>query len=274
MSWPDAQIPQAPRAPGHRVVVLGWHDATLRHLRTVARMHELRGDRVEVVQSQSGRALSTPHGLRDEGRRLAARLARAHEVEPLPLVFHSFSNAGFWTLSATLDALACAHPFTLDAHVATILDSAPGFPESVSASFTMRTAPMAFLPGLLARLGLPPAHHHPIFEPPLRAFFGLWHVLSPIQVRFMERAPQRVRAAHAATPSRAARPLLAIWGGADVLVEPRFVDAFLARCEAEAIPVTRLFFPASAHVRHFVAHRAAYETAVRDFLAARVATGS
>jgi hypothetical protein len=255
-------------------VVLGWHDATLRHLRAVARMHALRADRVELVQSASGRALSTPRGFRDEGRRLAARLARVHEAEPLPLVFHAFSNAGFWTLSAILDALAAAHPFTLDAHVATILDSAPGFPESVSASFTARTAPMAFLPGLLVRLGLPPAHRHRWLEPPLRAFFGLWHLLSPVQVRFMESAPRRVRARHAPVPTRPARPVLAVWGGADVLVEARYVEAFLVRCEAEAIPVTRLFFPTSAHVRHFVAHRAAYETAVRDFLARAVATTS
>jgi hypothetical protein len=155
-------------------VVLGWHDATERHLRAVARMHEARGDRVQLVQSASGGALSRPHGFRDEGRRLAARLARTHEAEPLPLVFHAFSNAGFWTLSSILDALADAHPFTLDAHAATILDSAPGLPESVTASFTARTAPMAFLPGLLVRLGLPPAHRHPWLGPPLQAFFGLW----------------------------------------------------------------------------------------------------
>jgi hypothetical protein len=255
----------------HRVVLLGWHDATPRHLRAVARMHESHGHLVTTILSEAGKDLSLPHGFRDRGRRLAASLARDHEARPLPLVFHSFSNAGFWTLSAILDALVERHPFVLDAHRATILDSAPGFPESVTAAFTARTAPMAFLPGLLARLGRPPAHHHPLLEPPLRVLFGLWHLAAPLQVRFMESAPRRVRAAHAPTAERAARPILAIWGGADVLVEPRYVEAFLARCEAEHIPVSRCYFPTSAHVRHFVAHRAAYDQAVGSLLASQPA---
>jgi fermentation-respiration switch protein FrsA (DUF1100 family) len=90
----------------------------------------------------------------------------------------------------------------------------------------------------------------------------------------MESAPRRIRGHHVPKPGRPARPVLAVWGGAEALVEPRYVEAFLARCEAEAIPVTRLFFPDSAHVRHFVAHRAAYEAAVRGFLAASDATAS
>ncbi len=249
-----------------RVVILGWHDATPRHLRAVARMHEARGHLVETILSESGKALGRPHGFRDLGRRLADTLARTHEARPLPLVFHSFSNAGFWTLAALLDAARSEHPFFADAHRATILDSAPGFPESIPFTFTARTAPMAFLPGLLARIGRPPAHHDRWLGPPLAALFGLWHLAAPTQVRFMERSSEVVRSAHRPSAEHPARPLLAVWGGADMLVEARYVESFLSRCEGDAIPIERLYFPTSAHVRHFVAHRAAYERATHAFL--------
>jgi hypothetical protein len=45
------------------------------------------------------------------------------------------------------------------------------------------------------------------------------------------------------------------------------VEAFLDRCEAESVPVERLFFERSEHVRHLVSHRAVYEKAVRGFAA-------
>ncbi len=259
-----------------RVLVLGWHDATPRHLRAVARLHTIDGHVVTPVLSGSGRALARRGGFRDEGRMHARALARAHELEPRGLLVHSFSNAGFWTYAAILDALAREHPFVLDAHVGTILDSAPGFAEDMDAAFTARTAPMAFLPGLRRALrGLdprasasPPEREpdaHPLLTPLLSLFFGAWHVLAPSQIAFMRSALATVREAHSANADRAALPLLGIWGGADRLVEPRYVEAFLDRCEADRVPVERLFFPDSLHVRHLVSHRAAYERAVRDF---------
>lgn len=140
----------------------------------------------------------------------------------------------------------------------------------MTASFTARTAPMAFLPGLLARLGRTPRHTHPILTPLLSVFFGAWHVLAPSQIAFMRSALGTVRGAHRASDRRAALPLLSIWGGADRLVEPRYVEAFVDGAEREGVPVERLFFADSVHVRHLVAHRAAYERAVRSF-ARRVA---
>ncbi len=255
-----------PHAPRARVVILGWHDATPRHLRAVARLHEARGDVALPQLSEAGRSLAHPGGFEARGRAQAEAIARAHAERALPLVFHSFSNAGFWTLSAILHALARDHRAVLESHRGTILDSAPGFPERIDAAFTARTAPMAFLPGLLGRFGRPRAHHHRILSPLLGALFGLWHLASPRQIAFMQGALTRVRAEHRPHGSRPAVPILAIWGGADALVEREHVEAFLARAEAEQIPVSRLFFPGSVHVRHLVAHRAAYESAVRDFM--------
>jgi len=259
-------VTAAPEQPRARVVILGWHDATPRHLRAVARLHEARGDVVLPMLSDAGRSLSRPGGFEARGRAQAHTIARAHAERALPLVFHSFSNAGFWTLSSILDALARDHRVVLDAHRGTILDSAPGFPERISASFTARTAPMAFLPALLGRLGRPRAHQHRILSPVLGALFGLWHLSAPRQIAFMQSAPARVRAVHRPHGSRPARPILAIWGGADVLVPREHVEAFLIGAEGEQIPVTRLYFPSSAHVRHLVAHRAAYEIAVRELM--------
>lgn len=253
-----------------RVLLLGWHDATPRHLRAVARLHTSEGHVVLQVLSGSGRALARRGGFEEEGRVHARALARAHELDPRPLLVHSFSNAGFWTFASILEALARDHPFVIDRHVGTILDSAPGFDSSMTVSFTARTAPMAFLPGLLARIGRPPRHTHPILTPLLSVFFGAWHVLAPSQIAFMRSALGTVRGAHRANDRRGALPLLGIWGGADRLVEPRYVEAFLDRAEVDGVPVERLFFADSVHVRHLVAHRAAYEEAVRSF-ARRVA---
>ena len=248
-----------------RVLVLGWHDATPRHLRAVARLYGADEHVVHPVLSESGRSLTRRGGFEAEGRAHARALARAHELDPRPLLVHSFSNAGFWTLASMLDALGREHPFVLDRHVGTIFDSAPGFDEAMTVQFTARTAPMAFLPGILARLGRTPRHTHPLLTPLLSTFFGAWHLLAPSQIAFMRGALQTVRDAHRATANRAALPLLSIWGGADRLVEPRYVERFLDRCAADGIPVDRLYFPDSAHVRHLVAHRAAYERAVREF---------
>lgn len=248
-----------------RVLVLGWHDATPRHLRAVARLHTSEGHVVHPVLSESGRSLAQRGGFEVEGRAHARALARAHELDPRPLLVHSFSNAGFWTFAAMLRALALEHPFVLDRHVGTILDSAPGFDEVMSVSFTRRTAPMAFLPGLLARLGRAPRHTHPILTPALSVFFGAWHLLAPSQIGFMRGALGVVREAHLPRVDRAALPILGIWGGEDRLVEPRYVEAFLDRAEAEGVPVERTFFPDSVHVRHLVTHRAMYERTVRAF---------
>lgn len=203
------------------------------------------------------RAMGRAGGWQEEGDALARRLARAHAERPLPLVVHAFSNAGFWTTVALLEQLS---PGLRAAHVATVIDSAPGFPPRVSPLFTARYATRAMLPAVLERLGLPASHSHPILGPPFAAFLFGWHLIASAQVRFMENSLARMRDAHRHTP------LMLVWGGRDELVRAEYVEAFGDDCERAGVPLTRLYFPEGDHVRHFVAHRRDYLTARDRFL--------
>lgn len=251
-------------SPQVRVVLLGWHDATERHLRSIANVHAAHGREVLPFLSDAAGSLSRKNGFLEHGNRLAEELAQAHAALPLPIVFHSFSNAGLWSLAGLLDALKTHHPALLDAHIATVLDSAPGFPEHFDWRFTARTAPLAFVPGLLHRMKRPVAHRHPVLSPTLAVLFGLWHVLAPQQIRFMARAPRRIRDAHRGTT----KPLLIVYGGQDELVLPEDVEHFAIRAEQEGLRVERLYFPTSRHVRHIVQHRREYDARLTAFLAA------
>lgn len=250
-----------------RIAMLGWHDATPKHLKAYERIHRAGGHDVVSITTDASRTLLSRGGFEHVGAQLAARLVEAHAREPRLLVFHAFSNAGFWTLAACLKSLEANCPDAFASHRGTIVDSAPGFPERITVEFTARTAPMAFLPGLLGRLGLPASYRHPVASPLLGVFFGLWHLTAPRRIRAMERSSVIVREAHRPKPARPARPILALWGGADELVAPEHVETFLARCERDGIAVERLFFPRSGHVRHLVTERTRYERAVRTFVA-------
>lgn len=244
--------------PPYRAIVLGWHGSRDRHLRPLARHHAGRGADVIARSPRTFRAMGEPRGWESEAAPLADEiLAR----DPRPLVIHAMSNAGFWSAVALLLALDQKGALGDRARLAgTILDSAPGFPERVSPLFTARYATRAMMPSLLASLGRRPAATHPVLTPPIAAFLGLWHLIARRQVRFMESSQARMCALH-----RGLR-LLAIYGGADELVPPRFVEAFLDRAEDAGVRVERLLFPDGVHVGHLVAHRTAYLGAVDRFL--------
>jgi fermentation-respiration switch protein FrsA (DUF1100 family) len=116
------------------------------------------------------------------------------------------------------------------------------------------------MPGLLASLGRRPRSFHPVLSPPTAFFFGLWHLLAREQVRFMESGQRRV------IERLAGVPMLAIWSDADTLVPAEHVVAFLDRAERAGVPIERLHFHDSAHVRHFVQHRAQYFGRVETFI--------
>jgi hypothetical protein len=255
-----------PRGPitGARVVLLGWHGSKERQLRPLARWYEARGHVARVVLTPTFRVMSRAAGWPRFGVELAESLADDHARDPRPLVVHAFSNTGFWTLSAMLDAARDRHPALLEAHVATVLDSAPGFPERVDWRFSAKYAALAMTPGIAAALGLSrkgPRTFHPLVSPPLMVFLAGWHLVAREQVRFMESGHARVR-----TPHRG-KPLLAIYSAADTLVPVRFVEQFLDQAAADGVAVERLRFEESAHVRHFVEHRHDYLAAIDRFLA-------
>ena len=232
------------------VVILGWHGSTERQLRAIARWYEARGHTdVRTVITPTFRTMGVPGAWTKFGRGLARDLGQ----RATPLVIHAFSNAGFWTMSALLDA-------TTRAPRRVILDSAPGFPEKISMRMTSELATAAMMPGLLTSLGRRPRLFHPLLSPPLAAFFGVWHLLARNQVRFMETAQARV------IDRLRGVPLLGIWSDADRLVPAEHVEAFLDRAARSGVPIERLHYPDSAHVRHFVQHRHAYFARIEEFL--------
>lgn len=239
-----------PERPPARVLILGWHGSTERQLRAIARWHEGRGARAEIVITPTFRTM----GLRGAWAAFGEALARKVDAGEGELVIHAFSNAGFWTMSALLDAM-----HTRPTRV--IVDSAPGFPaDHISPLFTARYATMAMLPSLLAQLKRPPRTFHPLLTPPLATFFAGWHLIARRQVRFMASGQSRVIAKLAGVP------LLAIWSDADALIPEEHVVRFLDRAAQAGVRVERLHFVDSAHVRHFVQHRAEYFERIARFL--------
>lgn len=239
---------------GH-AVILGWAGSTGRQLRAVAAWHRDHGLEPIVFVPRVIRAMAFPWGWREEGRALAQRVRQSSRGEPI--VVHSFSNAGFWTFAAMLRELE-GNPIVA-AIRALVLDSAPGFPEQLGASFTARYSAMAMMPLVMRALGRPPALSHPLLDPPLIAFMRLWYHLSPIQIRQAEESLSIVR-------ETGAFPILALYSDADSLVPARFVEGFLDSLRARGRDVHAVRFERSEHVRHMLAHRHAYFDAVDAFV--------
>jgi hypothetical protein len=233
----------------HRVLILGWHASTERQLRGIARWYETRGFAPRTVITPTFRTM----GVRGAWPVFGEKLAREVDAQTGSLVIHAFSNAGFWTMSALLDAMR-----TVPTRV--VIDSAPGFPEKIPMRTTARFATAAMMPGLLTALGRRPRLFHPLLSPPIAFFFGAWHLIAREQVRFMETGQARVIAKLRGVS------VLGIWSDADVLVPAEHVGAFLDRAEREGVAITRLHFRDSAHVRHFVQHRGEYFARLEAFV--------
>jgi hypothetical protein len=229
-----------------KVLVLGWHASSERQLRPIARWYESRGHTTQIVITPTFRTMGLPGAWHAFGESIARDLRE-------PYAIHAFSNAGFWTMSALLDAT----PVTPSR---VVIDSAPGFPaERIPAWFTARYATAAMMPGLLASMKRMPRSFHPVLSPPIALFFGVWHVLAKRQVAFMASGQRRV------IDRLRGVPTLAIWSDADTLVPAEHVRSFLDRAAEKGVRVERLHFADSAHVRHFVQHRAEYFATLEAF---------
>lgn len=239
-----------PEGRGH-ALVLGWHGSTERQLRGIGRWYETRGFTTRTVITPTFRTMGVPGAWPAFGERLAREVEA--DLGDAALVIHAFSNAGFWTMSALLDAMKTA-PSRV------VIDSAPGFPEKIPMWITAKFATAAMMPGLLGSLGRRPRLFHPVLSPPIALFFGAWHLVAREQVRFMETGQERV-----ITRLRGV-PLLGIWSDADALVPAEHVRAFMDRAEREGVPVERLHYADSAHVRHFVQHRGEYFARLEAFV--------
>lgn len=247
-----------------RVLIFGWHGSSERNLRAIARSWQAIEPALvcETFVPDTWRAMSRRDGWALIGSELAQRIESAHRADPRPLVIHAFSNAGFWTSLAVLDALA---PPTHAALAAVMIDSAPGFPEQVSARFTSKYAAMAMMPSLLASLGRRPRPRHWLLTPPVRAFLWGWHHVAPDQVAQMETSQRRMIA------HLRGAPLTLLYGDVDELVPHLYVEAFRDRAVAAGIDVTAERFAGSGHVRHFSGHRSRYIAVMRRALVALTA---
>jgi hypothetical protein len=244
-------------------MVVGWHGSSERNLRAIARAWQSLDDRLvtDTVVPDTWRGMSRPGGWNEVGRELAERLVASHRSDPRPWILHSFSNAGFWTSLAMLEALRADHPEVHAALHAALIDSAPGFPEHVDPGFTAKYAAMAMAPSLLAAMGRKPRHQHWLLTPPLEAFLRFWHHVAPKQIRFMETSQARMSALLKDTS------IEALYGDADELVPYRFVEGFIDGCRREGLAVHAERFEGSGHVRHFAGARTRYSSRMREALA-------
>lgn len=90
---------------GAHVAILGWAGATERQLRGVVRFHDDADRRPFTTHARIFRNMAFEDGWAREGAALAARLRVRMRRDEAPILVHLFSNAGFWTLAAALDAL-------------------------------------------------------------------------------------------------------------------------------------------------------------------------
>jgi hypothetical protein len=247
-----------PEARGH-AAILGWAGSTERHLRWVAAWYEARGFKPVVVVPRVLRAMGLPWGWRQEGDALADLL---HErCANGPIVVHAFSNAGFWTYAAALEALERRRARAILERIAlTVIDSAPGFPARLDPDFTAEHSAMAMMPMLLTALGKRPALTDPQLDRPMRAFMRFWYYVSPVQIRTARRSLNVV----ARTGSW---PLLVVASDADRLIPLEHVESFVSSA-ARMRPVHELRLVGSDHVQHMIRHRHAYFDAVASLLPA------
>lgn len=244
--------------PRARIVIFGWLGARARQLRTIEAAYRERGLETIVLLPDAFAALSRAEGFAAYGRALADDLSARHRALPLPLLVHSFSNAGFWALASWInerDAVLEA------AYRGAILDSGPGFPPDTPFWFTAKYGARAMVPGLLASLGRPVAHTHPLLTPPAALFMGVWQFLARPQAAFMSDALDLVARGHRH------RALTLLYGEADELVPSREVESFAVRARLAGADVSLVHFERSAHVRHFLTHRQRYGDELDRWLA-------
>jgi len=243
---------------GAHVAILGWAGSHPKQLRGVGRYYRRRGVRAVIPHSATvWRAMGTRDGWQREGRLVARAL---EDADPEAIVVHAFSNGGFWTWVAALEAM---DPAMRDRVRAVIVDSAPGVPERIDPWYYAHHSTKAMVPIALAALGRPPAESHPVVTPAIWAFMRFYFHVSPHQIAWAERSTT-------VAIETGAWDHLLLYSAADHLVPPHFVEAFAHRLRAAGRGVESHRWEDSAHVRHMIRHRATYFGRIGAFLGPRL----
>lgn len=243
---------------GAHVAILGWAGSHPKQLRGVGRFYRRRGVRAVIPHSATvWRAMGTPDGWQREGRLVVDAL---EEAAPDSLVVHLFSNGGFWTWVAALEAMTPAMRSRISA---VVMDSAPGVPERIDPLYYAHHSTQAMVPIALVALGRPPAESHPLVTPAIWAFMRFYFHVSPRQIAWAERSTT-------VTIETGEWDHLLLYSAADRLVPPHFVEAFAHRLRVAGRGVESTRWEESAHVRHMIGHRSEYFGRIAEFLGPRV----
>ncbi len=234
-----------------RTLILGWAGSRPRQLGPIRRFYERRGNDVRVLLPDVPRNMFLSSGWRAQAREVVPWLGRGGASTTV----HLFSNGGFFLLAAILEQLGPGKEWAR----AFVMDSAPGFSPEIEPSLVREHAAMALMPTVLTALGRRPSLKHPVLTPALELTFRAWLANGrPLEGMF-EAYEETVRGARGV-------PHLLLYGGADPLVYPRFVEAYASRLEQAGTLARTRFFRDGEHVRLLFQHRHAYLAEVERHL--------
>lgn len=244
-----------------RAVLLGWGHSTPAQLVAYERLHASLG-----LEPRSA-IPDTRAGLLHEGgfARPLEPLARelAAEGGARPIVVHLFSDNGFIGWAALLAKLAATEGGrrARDAVVGVISDSSPGLWAVRGPLDFARRFALGMTPLVARRLDRDPAEPMTLVTPLLGAAFLAYQVVFRRAVRGMLSAADHI----AAQQPRA--PHLYLYGGADTLVPPGDVRAWIAEQRGRGIDVTAHAFDRARHVALYTSDPRRYRATIAAFVA-------
>jgi pimeloyl-ACP methyl ester carboxylesterase len=234
-----------------RVVLIGWGNATTAQLVAYERLYGTFGLSARSVIPRTRSGLLDP----DAYKHSLAPVAAEIDADPEPVLFHLFSDNGFIGWAALLERLASKHVIR-----GVIQDSSPGLWNVKSKREFARRFALGMTPTVARAMGLGVRERMPVLTPVLGALFVAYQVVFPRSVRTMVGAADRVAERQPRCPH------LFLYGGADVLVPPADVRAWIARQRARGIPVTEELFENARHVALYPADPRRYREAIARFV--------
>lgn len=244
-----------------RVLLVGWGNSTPSQLAAYERIYSALGLEARSVIPDTRAGLADPTAY---GRVLAPVAAElASEGADRPLLVHLFSDNGFIGWAAFLEALAASPE---GAHVkaairGVVYDSSPGLWNARGPIDFARRFALGMTPALSRRVGLGARERLPVVTPLLGVAFLGYQAAFPRAVAAMRSAGDRVARLQPSCPH------LFLYGGADVLVRPDDVRAWIARERAAGMDVEAVEIARARHVALYPTDPRLYRDAVKRFVA-------